>query len=111
MNYTKEKGVIVNRTKKCTCGCGGKDPWHARNFTRIVTVTSRSFDAHDYEDNGAKGLLTGTAARGFVQLPWGKQDVEQPAILGMSDGNVHNFCASKYDDVLPRWHVSRTTTD
>ncbi len=48
---------IINRLEPCLCGCKGKDPWHARNFKRTVTV--------DLDD------LT----VGFARFPWGIEEV------------------------------------
>lgn len=50
---------IINRSEPCLCGCGGKDPWHARKFRRAVTV--------DLDD------LT----VGLARFPWGIDEVDR----------------------------------
>lgn len=28
--------TITKRIQPCSCGCGGRDPWHAQTFERVI---------------------------------------------------------------------------
>lgn len=33
---------VIYRLTPCTCGCGGADPWHRGEFTRVITPIDES---------------------------------------------------------------------
>jgi len=87
---TAIKETITKRIDPCNCGCGGTDPWHKRNFKRVIK------DIQDCEE--AEGLMTtGTTHKydkvGFAQMPWGKQRVVRVImyVKTMYHGNRHEL--------------------
>lgn len=81
MATTYSRQRIVARIKPCTCGCCGRDPWHAPKFIRAVrsvqpqqrgtTVKVCAFSEPIEID-----------ALGLVDLPFGETQVARSALTG-----------------------------
>lgn len=77
---------ILNRNNKCNCGCQGRDPWHARGFTRVVTTLSEEVE----EGSSHGGHTWLVLARGEAQFPWG---VEAVHLTGIRDDETKTVTA------------------
>jgi hypothetical protein len=85
----KTKARILNRIVKCNCGCQGRDPWHARYFTRVITIES---EEHCNECDSHEGGYTWlTVARGTAQFPWGREAVHLQAVKDKKTGKITTF--------------------
>lgn len=68
--------TILARTQPCTCGCKGRDPWHARTFDREVRGVC---DATGEAADGSPIYRTGVA-----RFPWGTETVEEVGRVGFT---------------------------
>ena len=59
--------VITKRIAPCTCGCGGQDPWHQKQYTRVLWHVQVA--AGTLQTTAGPKTYTKTA---YVQLPWGR---------------------------------------
>lgn len=87
MSQVKTKAKISNRIKPCNCGCQGRDPWHARSFTRIITITSEAEEV-EYSRDGCTWLVV---ARGTARFPWGVETVSLRAVRNDANGKQVNY--------------------
>lgn len=64
---------IINRVSPCKCGCGGRDPWHAQHFNRVVRDVVYLDDLESVRTTafGRDKVI----ARGVVKLPRGMTPV------------------------------------
>lgn len=64
--------TITRRIDPCACGCAGRDPWHAREFTReIVNVTPATGTAKTIAYRHPVAIR----AKGAARLPWGEGEM------------------------------------
>ena len=66
--------LVTSRFNPCKCGCRGRDPWHAKDFTRKiknVNVLPAAIDVLG-TDNGSRFTAGATAD---VKLPSGPETV------------------------------------
>lgn len=69
------KAEIVSRVEPCRCGCQGRDPWHARTFTRelhdVTEVEPIEVKVRAYREP----LLARRVA--WAHFPWGDEEVAE----------------------------------
>ena len=75
---------IENRTEKCLCGCGGKDPWHVRFFKRRIRNVREVGTPNVIEDR--RGRKFPVIALAEVSLPMSSQ----PVRIGLRFAHIGN---------------------
>lgn len=66
------KRTITARTNPCKCGCQGRDPWHQRKYTRVIS---------DVQETSGEVVVLGRnepqpiTATGKASFPWGTETV------------------------------------
>ena len=91
MRYKKQQGrivktatTVIRRTQPCGCGCKGSDPWHARQFSRVIRdVLDVPFETN--QTDTYRNVLTG---KGVVTVPWGTAVVYR--MQATFDGKVYS---------------------
>lgn len=61
--------MITRRLDPCGCGCGGDDPWHAREFSRVLHEVKEEEGRIKVHAYSAPVAYRRTA---LARLPWGE---------------------------------------
>lgn len=76
---------IVCRATACKCGCGGRDPWHARFFHR----TLREVQPTSRFEPVVNGFWTmSVPEQAVAQFPWGQETVYHFVTMRSEDGRI-----------------------
>lgn len=67
---------IIMRDSPCKCGCGGRDPWHARTFIRAIhDIKPANIPSETYD-----GIVKDFYHTGIAKFPWGEETVIEVGI-------------------------------
>lgn len=64
---------ILNRNAPCTCGCRGRDSWHATWFFRTIRDVRLLDDVEEVQ--GTTGGYRQAFAEGWAKFPWANRPV------------------------------------
>ena len=82
------KARIVARSKPCSCGCKGRDPWHARHFDRTI-LDARVLYVEEAEV--VEGVVRRTFLEGVACSPWGDERVVEVGIATETTAALGRF--------------------
>ena len=84
---THGKARITNRINPCNCGCGGKDPWHAREFVRKLRNPRQAEGQTRLNFLGYGSDVQDYDMVAEVKFPWGMETIVRH--IRTFDGKVY----------------------